>query len=776
MGRKLNDGVDPGPPPLRDCTSARTEGFTPGPWAIAGAAMVIALVSITWTTVLPSIGAPLSPTQLDAGQGVLDIAVQAAAAGVIARAAFSMCGRTRMAWATFAAGAALGSVGTAVRVSSVLSGSEGLGAASEAIWATALGLTLAGLVLLPASALRSGKVRRTDTGILIIAATSLVWILPAHPNLGLQEFRLLQAATTVTLIVAIGVLARCRPDSHGEITLAVGAISAIGLRLLILPPPPSGYPAAVRLADAATSAAFVVMAAAGLRLRGPLRAPSRRAEDHDRLISLPEVATVLTLAMLAAYSQLGGSLLVSVVLGGMIVLLALARLFQLSSEQRSLRRSLRDTAARLHSEARVDDLTGFGNRLSLEEHLASIAACTRRSTGPSAAVMFVDIDHFKRYNDALGHAVGDSLLIEVARRIEASSESDVFRAGGDEFIVVATGCSTDEAEELAERMVKAMDPAVEVNGHELDVSVSVGWSHMDPDRAVRFAELVKQADLALYEAKVLGRGRQHRFAPELAARVSSQRQARLGLERALEAGDVDVRFEPVVTLDDRSLAGLTARLWWESDDIGTVGPDMIAELTSSGGPLVAMVETLLDSVCSALADTAETSEPTPWVGFALARAHLLHPAAMDMVVERLGSASIDASRVRIEVAEQVVVDSHVAAALDRIRSTGAELSVEHFGAGPPSLLRLSAYPATSICIDKSFVEGICHEGTDTIIMSALASLAIELDLQMSADGVSSENQVSELVELGFTTARGPLFRSDFSCSRLGVTRSRRAVV
>ena len=758
MGRKWSGYVEAEPPLSRDLTSAGTTVFEPGSWGVAGAALATALVSITWTTILPGVGAPLSPTQLDAGQGLLDIAIQAAAAVVVALGAFGMRGRTRVAWATFAAGAALGSVGTSVRVSSVLSGNEALGETSEVIWAAALGLTLAGLVLLPASALRSQKVRRTDTGILIVAAISLVWILPSHPNVEQQDFRFLQVATSLTLIVAIGVLARCRPDSQGEMTLAAGAISAVGLRLLILPPPPSGYPTEVRLADAVTSAAFVIMAAAGLRLRGPRRAPLRRADDNDRLISLPEVATVLTLAALATYSQLGGSLQVSVALGGLIVLLALARLFQLSSEQRHLRRSLRDSAARLHHEARVDDLTGFGNRLSLEEHLISIGEDAKRSSCASVVVMFVDIDHFKRYNDALGHAVGDLLLIEVALRIEASGRSRVFRAGGDEFIVLATDRSAAEATDLAERMVATMDPPVEVHGHELDVTVSVGWSRSAPVGAVQLHELVQQADLALYEAKSLGRGRQHQFTSVLAERISVQRRARLGLERALETGDVGVRFEPVARLDDGSLAGLVAGLWWESADIGTVDPDMIAELTANSGPLLSMVETLLDSIATALSETAAQQDP-PWVGFQLTRAQLLHPAAIDTVVEHLRSFAMDTKRVRVEVAEQVVVDGHVATALNSVRSTGAELSVKKFGAGPPSLLRLSNYPATSICMDRSFVEGIGHEGTDTIILSTLAALARELNLQMSADGVTAESQVDHLLELGFTTARGPLFRS-----------------
>ncbi len=769
MERKPDHCEEPEPPPPDGADTADSRGFKPGSWVIAAAVSATVLASVTWTTVLPWLGAPLDTTQLDAGQGLLDIVIQAVAAVVIVRGAMSQRGRSRVAWITFAAGAALGSLGTTVRVTAVLTDNAGLSSGAEAMWTTALGLTLAGLVLLPASPLRPRKVRMTDTGILIVAATSLVWILPAHSALEQQDFRVLQVATTVTLIVAIGILARCRPDIHGEIALTAGAISAVGIRLLVLPPPPSGYPVPVRLADAVTSAAFVVIIAAGMRLRGPRRPPSRRADEQVGLISLPEVATVLTLVVLAISSQLGGSLQVSVTLGGLVVALAFARLLQLSSEQRQLRRSLRHTAARLHHDARVDALTGFGNRLALEEHLRTIEASADGSEQTSVVVFFADIDHFKRYNDALGHAVGDSLLVEVARRMDATCEGRLFRAAGDEFVLVATGCSDSGAERLAELVVASVTPPVAVHGHELDVGLSVGWSLSEEDsQDATMDDLLQQADLALYEAKASGRGRHHRFSPELAEKAASLRRSRQGLEQALETGAVDVRFEPITRLDDRSIVGLVARPWWESAEFGTVGPDMIGELASGSGPLVAIADTLLDDVSRVLAATSDRPGVKPWVGFRLTRAQLLHPAAVATVVDRLHSDDIDASRVRIEVAEQVVVDSHVAVAIDLLRATGAELSVERFGAGPPSLLRLSAYPATSICIDSSFVGGIGRAGNDTIILSVLAALARELHLEMSADGVTTEAQVRELIDLGFTTARGPLFCTGCSFAELCV--------
>ena len=467
---------------------------------------------------------------------------------------------------------------------------------------------------------------------------------------------------------------------------------------------------------------------------------------------------------LTLHERVSDSAVQSLVLGAIAVALAIARLLQLGVEQRRLSRSLHDSADLLYREARTDTLTGLGNRLALDEHLRTRVEHEARlpaAERSSLTVLFVDVDHFKRFNDALGHAVGDGLLVEVAARVVASAGDHAYRIGGDEFVAVVDGLDDAGTALLSDRLIRSFDPPVVVEDHEMAATVSVGaahWSGGDTDPEPDASELLQRADLALYRAKELGRGRSAVFDPAMAGRAEQQRQLRHGLQRAADAGELEVHFEPVARLRDHRLVGLTASLQWRSAAHGLLGPDIIGPVAIEGSLIAATAGALFDGILTALRDaddvvTARAATPL-WVGTRLSLEELVHPAVEELVVACLERSGVEPSRLHIDITEDTVIDDTALETVAGLRGLGVHVTVERFGTGPSSLMRLSHYPANAIRLDRSFVEGLGRRRDDTVIVTAVAGLAADLGLELSADGIDEDFQATYLEGLGFTTGRG----------------------
>jgi predicted signal transduction protein with EAL and GGDEF domain len=275
------------------------------------------------------------------------------------------------------------------------------------------------------------------------------------------------------------------------------------------------------------------------------------------------------------------------------------------------------------------------------------------------------------------------------------------------------------------------------------------------------AALLRQADLALYRAKELGRGRWAAFDPAIASRAEHRHQLRQGLQHAAEADELEVHFEPVARLRDHRTVGVTARLMWRSEQYGLLGPEVIGPVAVEGGLVATTTARLFDGVRSALITTAATTSDatgTPlWVGLRLSREELLHPAVSDLISTWVGLPGGDASRLHIDLTEDAMVDDAALELVAGLRQMGVHLTVEQFGTGPSSLMRLSRYPAAAIRVDGSFIEGLGRRRDDTVIVTAVAGLSTELGLELSADGIDEEFQATYLEGLGFTTGRGRLF-------------------
>lgn len=771
---RIDDGADAAA--IAGAPRVPHDGPRPSTRAILTAVAGMAALSLTWTFGLPAIGAPIAPHGSELAQGILNCTLQLVGAVLLARGAAVQRGRRRVAWSAIAAGAFIGGAGSIVWTAiMVTTGLHPTGDLVNGMYATALAFTTVGVALLPPSEQRSRRVRWVDTAILMVAALTLVWAAPLHQQsdgsaiAGFPTVSVFELVTVTTILVAVGALARSRPDRYGEVAPMAGALASSGVAMLLYAASPQGYPVTSRLADGLFCIGFVLAAATGLRLRGPRRPLQRRGSDHARhWLGLPEVATVATLVALTLRERDRGTSVTSLVLGTLVVALAMVRLTQLSIEQRRLGDSLRASADQLYHEARTDALTGLGNRLALDEHLSTTIDHLRRSPDDERAplaVLYLDVDHFKRFNDALGHATGDGLLVEVARRITEELGDAAYRTGGDEFVAVVSGVDAPGADALAAAVLSRFDERVVVGDHEMTASVSIGvsaWPGGDDEgrEPPTSAELLRGADLALYRSKELGRGRAVAFDPALARRAELQHRLRQGLQHAAERGELEVHLEPVADLVSHRVVGVTARLHWNSAEFGLLGPDVVIPIASEGGLLSATTGALLDEVGRILVRTRHAGGVDGdelWVGLALSHDQLVHPAVGELLVSCLDRPGVDPHRLHVDITEENVVDPTALESVAAMHQLGAHVTVEHFGTGPSSLLRLSHYPASTIRVDRSFVEGLGRRRGDTVIVTAIAELADRLDLALSADGIDEEFQAARLRGIGFRDGRGRLF-------------------
>ena len=497
-------------------------------------------------------------------------------------------------------------------------------------------------------------------------------------------------------------------------------------------------------------------------------------------VALPELATLVAIAAVAMRQFATASMNVTgLVLGTIVVALSIIRLGRLEYEQRQLTRSLRNSAERLFRDARVDSLTGLGNRLALDEDLnEQLAHIGRTGDRRGLAVFCLDVDHFKHINDALGHHVGDALLSEVAQRLHVVFGEQVYRVGGDEFVAVRGHSDLATAEATAADAVLALRRPVVIDGYDLAVSASIGLSHHDETVragqpgytpvAERAETLLRQADLALYRAKELGRNRWAGYAPMLQERADHHLAVQEALSRAVEEGQMDMWLQPVAALATGEIVGARARLRWRSPDFGVLAPEEFLHDAIEGGMLKTLDSLLFRSIAQLLPRLVEDTG-LEWISTTLSRQEVVHPGLVGLVSAAIGDGH---DRLRIEVSEDTIVDDTARRNVEALAALGIHLTVARFGTGPSSMLSLGRYPASTIKIDPSFTAGIGRRHEDTVIVASVAGLGEDLGLELAADGIDEPFQSRMLVELGFTLGEGRIIgdavpAAEFLDRRLG---------
>jgi diguanylate cyclase (GGDEF)-like protein len=421
----------------------------------------------------------------------------------------------------------------------------------------------------------------------------------------------------------------------------------------------------------------------------------------------------------------------------------------------------REHAARQLAHARLHDaLTGLPNRALVQDR-AEHALDNARRRDASLGVVFMDLDHFKRINDSLGHEAGDAVLRDVALRLAAAVRraDTIGRFGGDEFIVLCEDADEAEVRQVVDRLRAELDRPVAVAGRPVQVTASIGVAVREAGDRRSAVELVRDADAAMYRAKALGRGRVEVFGSELHALAVARLDGEVALRRAIARDELVVHYQPIVRLPGGELHGAEALVRWRRPETGELVPpcDFIP-LAEELGLIVELGEWVLRTAVDEVGGWARRGlvDEDFELSVNVSARQLADPDLPGVVAETLARWDRPASRLCLELTETAVAHDPAAAehTLARLHALGVRLALDDFGVGYSSLGQLArTLPIAVLKLDRSFIAGMTGS-RDRGIVEAAAALARALDLAAVAEGVESAEQATQLAAMGFPLAQG----------------------
>jgi diguanylate cyclase (GGDEF)-like protein/PAS domain S-box-containing protein len=411
--------------------------------------------------------------------------------------------------------------------------------------------------------------------------------------------------------------------------------------------------------------------------------------------------------------------------------------------------------AELAHQATHDPLTGLPNRLLLQDRLEHALAVHARD-GNIVAAIFVDIDHFKLINDSYGHEAGDAVLTAVASRLAAAvrPSDTVTRFAGDEFVIVCESLEDPEqVMALAERLLTSLEGSYPVPGAALQLSVSTGIAIAGPEDGAD--DVVRNADTAMFEAKTRGRDRVVVFDSALSGRARARLDMTQELRYAVERGELELHYQPVLDLRLSQVTGVEALLRWNRPGHGQVQPLSFIPVAEESGQIVAIGEWVVDQACRMAVARAPGESPLS-VAVNLSARQLGSAGLVDSIRRSLRETGLDSSLLTLELTETTVMDDPIAAneILGQLKDLGVRLSIDDFGTGYSSLAYLQRFPVDELKIDQSFVNGLGTETSDGAIVSGIISLAHTLGLDVVAEGIETPLQLQRVRELGCERAQG----------------------
>ncbi|BCJ49002.1 hypothetical protein Asp14428_04770 [Actinoplanes sp. NBRC 14428] len=413
-----------------------------------------------------------------------------------------------------------------------------------------------------------------------------------------------------------------------------------------------------------------------------------------------------------------------------------------------------------------DGLTGLANRALFRDRLEQAFAAAV-SAGTELGVLFVDLDDFKEVNDTLGHAVGDQLLVAVARRIaQAIGPRDTAaRMGGDEFaVLVAEAFDAHAAEGVAARIVAALGSPVEVSdglggSHVVSGAASVGLATgRDADSPT---ELLRHADLALYLAKGAGKATWQRYRSDLDTAMVERLALRTALHEAVEDRQFVLKYQPIVELPSGTVTGVEALIRWQHPERGLLGPYHFIELAEESGAIVGIGAWVLREALRQFAEwrAGAPAAPLRYVSVNVSARQFRQPGFVDQVREALADTGAAPEWLLLEITESLVLRDveQVWADLEELRALGVRIAIDDFGTGYSSLSYLRQIPVDVLKIDKSFIDDILAGTQQRALVDAIVTLARHLELAVVAEGIEHEEQRVVLAAMGCPYGQGYLF-------------------
>lgn len=411
----------------------------------------------------------------------------------------------------------------------------------------------------------------------------------------------------------------------------------------------------------------------------------------------------------------------------------------------------------LRSQARTDPLTGLYNRdgilTELERRLADGQAGT--------TVVYIDLDRFKLVNDLLGHAAGDHLLVNAARRLErcVGERGLLARFGGDEFLVLAdTADDPREGERLAERITRAFGDSFRYAGEEFTITTSVGLAR-HPEHGTTVQQLVNNADAAMYDAKRRGRNTWQQFTPELARRQHDRVQVEAQLRRALDNGEFRLVFQPVFDLVEGRARTAEALIRWRNPALGEIRPDDFINHAETTGDIVRIGAWVIEAACRQMASWRAAGLPLDRIAVNVSYRQFLTEDLVPIITEALAEHDLPGSALELEFTERVLIEDapDTLSTFAALRALGVVLTIDDFGEGYSALNYLRRLPIHGLKLSHAFLQGVPGNDSDAAICGAVAGIARALGLHVVAEGVESAAQRDFLLALGIRSGQGFLF-------------------
>jgi diguanylate cyclase (GGDEF)-like protein/PAS domain S-box-containing protein len=425
----------------------------------------------------------------------------------------------------------------------------------------------------------------------------------------------------------------------------------------------------------------------------------------------------------------------------------------------SLRRRVEDE---LNHNAHHDALTQLSNRAHFSEQLNRALARARRRPEQRFAVLYLDFDRFKMVNESLGHDAGDELLVEVARRLQAAIRPTDFiaRLGGDEFAILAEAVERDrDAFELAERIQKELQKGVHLRDMEVATSASIGITFSSGDYRTA-DQMIRDADIAMYKAKSLGKGRCALFDGSLHEHVTSQLKVETELRRAIGQGQMLLHYQPIYELHDSQVVGFEALVRWRHPEQGLLDPGKFIPIAEETGLIVPLGNWILAAACQQMRAWQDTIPGARRLRMSVnvSSVQLSQPDFVQRVRRVLEETPLAPESLTIEVTESVLMSAFddAVAKLAELRSLGIAISIDDFGTGYSSLSYLVRLPLDHLKIDRSFIDDIHKVGQGNEIVRAVLKLGQALGKRVCAEGIETAAQLALLRELGCEYGQGYL--------------------
>ena len=489
--------------------------------------------------------------------------------------------------------------------------------------------------------------------------------------------------------------------------------------------------------------------------------------SRTRFVQTVESMQGLGVAALAFLSIALSALLAlySPVLGGICLIAAFA-LFAFRTNARE--RLWQQTHGRLEETVFQDSLTSLGNRALLRHSLREQLAAASIEGTP--ALVFADLDRFKKINESLGHTLGDELLIKVGERLRAAAPegSVICRHGGDEFVILISAAGPEEARSAAEKLLSALRPAYHLNGHIIRCTATIGVVLAAPAEAAD--DLLRTADHAMYRVKQLGTDCVQVFDADMRAQMSSRWQMESDLRATLDAGAIGVAFQPILSVEGGEISGFEALARWSHPRHGAVPPAEFVPLAEESGLILALGAQVLEKACRHVARWNRSWGKNLSVSVNVSPHQFTDANLIPRLLDTLEQTGLPPRLLRLEITESALLvnENAVKRALLQARTHGIRISLDDFGTGYSSLAFLLRLPVDEVKVDRSFVSDMDSDPHRKELVRTVVQLGQSLGKRVVAEGVETEQDLRELVAMGCECAQGWLISRPLSAEVLEV--------